>query len=165
MLLKGLQIPETAVFIQKRVLVVSALVGSDSNQTTFRNVFDINLDSLTGIVHLLIGFGNILGIWQFHRHLPTLSQKTVQAGDRACVASLPQLYPEHHQPGIGVSAVHVLDELDLVRAVLVWMSMGTVGTVFQGLQRPVISLYPAVDVLLVCMVAGGRLGHSVFLGI
>lgn len=33
-LLKCLQIPETAVFIQERVLVVSAHFGSDTNQTT-----------------------------------------------------------------------------------------------------------------------------------
>ena len=122
-LLKGLQIPETAVFVQKCVLVVSTFVGGSTNQTAFWNVFDVDLDSLTGIAHLLIGLGDILGVWQFHRHLSALSQKAVQAGDGTCITSLPQLHPEHHQARIGIPAAHILNKLDLVGAVLVWMAV------------------------------------------
>ena len=165
MLLKTLQIPETAVFVQERVLVVSTLVGGSSDQTASRNIFDVNLDSLTGVAHLLIGLGDILGIWQFHRHLSTLSQKTVQVGDGACVASLPQFHPEHHQAGVGVPTAHVLNKLDLLGPVLVRMAMGTVGAVLQRLQRRIVPLAPTVDLLPVCMVADGRLGYSMLLGI
>lgn len=76
---KCLQIPETAVFFQEGVLVVSTFSGSDTNQTTLWNIFDVDLYSLSGITHLLIGFGDILGIWQFHRHLAALSRKTVHS--------------------------------------------------------------------------------------
>ena len=130
-LLKGFQIPETAVFVQKGVLVVSALLGSGTDQTVLRNIFDIDLDPLARITHLLIGFWNILGIWQLHRHLTALSQETIQAGDGACIASLPQLYPEDHQAGVRIPAAHVLDELDLFGAVLVWMAVRAMRAVFQ----------------------------------
>lgn len=100
-LLKSLQISEAAVFVQKCVLVISAFFGGSADQAAFRNVFDIDLDSLSGVAHLLVGFRDILGVRQFYRHLPALSQKTVQAGDGACIASLTQLHPEHHQPALG----------------------------------------------------------------
>ena len=130
-LLECLQIPKTAVFIQKGVLVVSALFGSSTDQTALRNIFDVDLDPLARITYLLIGFRNILGIWQFRRHLALLSQKTVQAGDGACIAPLPQLHPEDHQAGVRIPSAHVLDELDLFGAVLVWMAVRAMRAVFQ----------------------------------
>ena len=39
---------DKTVFIQKCVLVVPTLFGSGTNQATFRNVFDIDLDLLVG---------------------------------------------------------------------------------------------------------------------
>ncbi len=147
MLLKCLQISETAVFIQECVLVASTLFGSDTNQTALRNVFDVDLYSLAGIAHLLIGLGDILGIWQFHRHLAALSQKTVQSGDRTCVAPLLQLYPENHQSGVRVPTAHVLNQFYLLWPVLSGVAVGMARAVLQRLQRPIVPFASAVDIL------------------
>ena len=38
------------------------------DQTYSRDEFHVNLDTLTGVKHLFIGLGDILGIRRFHRH-------------------------------------------------------------------------------------------------
>ncbi len=76
---------------------------------------------------------------------------------------LPQLHPKHHQTGIGVPPAHVLDELDLLWTVLVRVAVRPVGTIFQRLQRTVIELHPAVDVLPVSPVPFCRFCDSIFL--
>ena len=67
-LLECLQVAETAVLINGGVLI-EFLPLCLSDKAGRRDEFNINLDTLAGILHLLIGFGNILGIWQFDRHL------------------------------------------------------------------------------------------------
>lgn len=100
-------------------------------QTVLRNIFDVDLDPLARITHLLIGFWNIFWIWQFHRHLTALSQKMIQSGDGTCIVPLPQLHPEDHQAGVRIPAAHVLDGLDLFGTVLVWMAVRVMRAVFQ----------------------------------
>ena len=105
--LKCLQIPKTAVFIQECVLIVSTLFGG-ADQTALRNIFDIDLDSLAWVLHLLVGLWDILGIWQFHRYLAALSQKTIQTGNGTGVTPPPQFDPEYHQPCGRILAAHIL---------------------------------------------------------
>lgn len=58
---------------------------------------------------------------------------------------------------------HVVDELNLLRPMLVGMTVGPVGSVFQRGKCPVIPLSPAVNILPVCVVAYSGLCDSVFL--
>ena len=89
-------------------------------------------------------------------------QDSVQVGDGPSIPSLAELDPEHDQTGVGVSAAHIVDKLDLYRLVLVGMMVRSVGAVGQGLQRPVVAFASAVDVLTVGVVAYGRFRYSVF---
>ena len=163
MLLKGLQITEAAVFVKEGILIIPALFGSGAGQAALGDKFDINLYPLAWILHLLIGLWDIFRVWQLLRHLAILAQETIQTGNRACVAPQPQLYPEYHQAGIWIPAAHIPDELDLIGPVLIWMAVRPVGTILQGLQRPVIPLAPAVDILPVGAIVDCRFCHSVLL--
>ena len=73
-LFEGFQLTKTAVFINECVLVIIAAVllgilNGSSDQAGCRDVFHINLNLLAGIICCFVLFRNILGIWQFHRHL------------------------------------------------------------------------------------------------
>lgn len=163
MLLKRLQITEAAVFVEEGILIISAFFGSGANQAALRDKFDVNLHPLAWILHLFIGLWDIFRVWQLLCHLAALAQETVQSRDGARVAPQLQLYPEYHQTSIGVAAAHIPDELDFIGSMLVWMAVRTVGTILQGLQRSVIALAPAVDILPVGAVADRRFCHSVLL--
>ena len=93
----------------------------------------------------------------------TVSQESVKAGNGSGVASLPELDPEHDQTGVRVSAAHIFDEFNLFRPVLIRMTVRTVGTVGQRLQRPVVALAPAVNILAVGVVADGCFCDAIFL--
>ena len=60
---KRLQIPKSAVFIDECVLIELFLCCLPYKTST-RNEFHIDLDALTGILHLLIRFWDILGVRQ-----------------------------------------------------------------------------------------------------
>ena len=74
-----------------------------------------------------------------------------------------QLDPEHHKTGIGISPPEIINELDLLWSVLVWMAVWSMGSVLQGLQRSIISLHPAVDVLAVSVVMDGSFCDAILL--
>lgn len=162
-LLKCLQITETAVFVKEGILIIPTFLGSGTNQAALRDKFDVDLHPLTWILHLFIGLGDIFRVWQLLCHLATLAQETIQSRDGACVAPQPQLYPEYHQTSIGIAAAHIPDKFNFVGAMLVWMAVRTMGTILQGLQRSVIALAPAVDILPIGAVADCRFCHSVLL--
>ena len=129
MLLKGLQIAESAVLIQEGVLVIIASILSGvllglTDQARCRDVFDVDLDPLTRVGHLLVGLGDVLGIRQLYRHLTSLSQEAIQAGYRTGVASLPKFDPEDDEPSVWIPSPHILNELDLLRRMLVGMAVG-----------------------------------------
>ena len=77
------------------------------------------------------------------------------------VTFLPELDPQHNDPGIRVAAAHVQDEFDLLRCVLIGMVVRAVRSVSQGGQRAVVPFTPAVDVLPVQPVADRRLRYPV----
>ena len=76
--LKGFEIAEAGILINEGVLV-KLLIGGITDQASRRDKLDVDLPAPSGIGHLLIGLGNILGIWQFHSHLTSFSQETVKA--------------------------------------------------------------------------------------
>ena len=164
MLFKGFQIAKTAVFVEEGVLVelvLSCLAG----EARERDELDVDLASLTGIVHLLVRFGDVFGIRQLHRHLSAACQDTVQAGDGTGVPSSPQLHPKHDEPGVGISSPHILNERQFFFGVLIGVVMRSVRSVRKGLQSPIVALHPTVDVLSVCSVPFRRLGDAVLPGI
>ena len=106
-------------------------------------------------INLFVGLRDIFGIWQWGCHLTALAEKTIQPRDGSGIAALPELYPEHDDPGVGISAAHIEDELDFFRCVLVWMTVRPVRVICEGLQRSVVALAPAVDILPVEFVTDG----------
>ena len=76
MLFKGFQIAKTAVFVDEGILI-PLCPGFLSHDTHFRNKLYVNLDSLAGILHFLIGFSHVLWIWQFCRQMISFAEKTV----------------------------------------------------------------------------------------
>ena len=144
--LKSLDIPKPAVLVQESILkpLCGLLLVHD---TRFRDKFHIDLNTLARILHLLIGFGDILGVQRFYGHGATFSQETIQPGNGSGVTSLPELDPQHNDPGVRVAAAHIQDKLNFFRRVLVWMMMRPVRAVCQRLERTVIPLAPAVDIL------------------
>ena len=116
--LKSLDIPKAAVLVQESIL--KPLCGLLLvHNTSLRDEFHINLNTPAGILHLLIGFGDILGVRQFYSYSATSSQETIQPGNGSGVTSLPELDPQHNDSGIRVAAAHVQDKLDFFRRVLV----------------------------------------------
>ena len=87
-LLKSLQIPKSAVFVNEGVLI-ELFLCSFSHQTDARNEFHIYLDALTGILHLLIWFWDILGVRQLDGLSVNPAQQLVQSRNGSCAASLP----------------------------------------------------------------------------
>ena len=68
MFFECLQVAKTAVLINCSVLV-EFLPRSIANKAGRGDKFNVDLDALAGILHLLVRLGNILGIWQLDRHL------------------------------------------------------------------------------------------------
>lgn len=167
---EGFQVTEAAIFVNKGVLIEMPSVflrfpHGLPDQTAFRDEFDVDLDPLAGILHLLVGLGDIFGIRQLHGHLSTIAQKAVQPGDRAGIAPLLQFDPEHHQPGIGVPAPQVIDQSDLALLMLVWVVMRPARSILEAFQRPVVSFAPAVDILSVSAVPDCCFCHPVLVRI
>lgn len=118
--LKRLQIAKSTEFIQKRVLkpLHSRFLSHHANSG---NEFDVDLNSLLWISHLLIRLRDILGEF-YHRRI-ALAQKAVQSRNRPSVAAQTQFYPKHYNACVGAPSTHIQDELDLFRRMLVWMAM------------------------------------------
>ena len=76
-LLKSLQIPETAVFVNEGVLIPLCAILLPDN-TGLRDKFHIDLHTLAGILHLLIGLGDILWIRQLNRLAVNPAQQLMQ---------------------------------------------------------------------------------------
>lgn len=162
MLFECLQIAKTTVLINCSILI-EFLPHSITNQAGRRDEFNVDLNALAGILHLLVRLRDILGIWQFDRHLAVPGKNTIQAGDGARIAALAQLDPEHYQTGVGVPAAHISNQLQLCFCMLVWVAVGPVRAVCQRSQRSVVALLPAVNILSVGSVTDRRFCDSMFL--
>lgn len=107
-LLKRFEDTESAILVNGCILV-KLLFFRFSHKTNVRNVFHIDLDTLTRILHLLIWLGNIFGIRQLYRHLAASGKHSIQAGDGSGITTLAQLDPERDQTGM-----------------LIWVAVGSV---------------------------------------
>ena len=77
------------------------------------------------VMERYLGLGDVLWVRRLHCHLPSLPQKTIQTGYGTSVAPLSELDPENDDPGVWIPSPHILNELDFLRRVLVWMAVGT----------------------------------------
>lgn len=107
----------------------------------------VNLDSLSGIGHLFIRLGNVLRIWKPLSSHSLFLKETIKSRDRALIAPLHELDTEFDQTGMGVTPANILNELDLLRGMLIWMRMGTSGAVSEGIPGTVIAVLPMIDIL------------------
>ena len=124
-LLEGFQITKTGKLIKGGILVVF-LAACLTDQTGSRDVFHVDLYTLTGILHLLIQFRNVLGIRRSDRHLPAAAQDAIYAGDASCIPPLHEFHPKHDQSRVWIPAPHIGDQLQFLRCVLVRMAVGSV---------------------------------------
>ena len=67
-LIERFEVAESRVFVNHSVLI-ELLTLRVTDQANRRDMLDVDLYPLTGIKHLLIRLGNILGIRKFHSHL------------------------------------------------------------------------------------------------
>ena len=129
-LVKSFQVAKAGILVDEGILIeFPSLCFAD--KTGRWDVLDVDLDPLSRIEHLLVGFRHILGIGKFDGHLSAADQDPVQTGDRAGIPSLSQFDPEDDDTGVGVSFPHVADQRQLLLGVLVGVAMGTMRLVTQ----------------------------------
>lgn len=85
----------------------------------------IGLDTLSGIEHLFIRPGDVLGVGRLDSHHTLFAQEMVKFENGAGVASLHKLYPEDDQTGIGIASAHIHDKFDFFRGMLIGMVVGS----------------------------------------
>ena len=163
--LKGFHETPAGVFVDGSVL--EELFSNDFAvfQTGRRDKFHIHLETLARVVHLLVGFGDILGIGRMHGHDTLFSKDTVKTGNGAGVSALPELHPENDEAGMRIPAAHILDELDLISGMLIRMAERSSGAVTEGVPGAVIASFPTVDILSVGLIFDSRFGDTKFLSI
>lgn len=130
-----------------------------------RDKFDIYLNALSGMVHLLVRLGNIFRIGRMNRHHAQPFQEAVEAGDGTGIAALPEFDPKDNKPHVRVASAHIRDQLDLIRGMLVGMVVRPSGAVAQGLDGAVITAFPTVNILPVGLIFNGSFGNAVFFSI
>ncbi len=69
-------------------LLVKMLTSSFINKADRGKKFYVNLNPLFGMIHLLIGFGDIFGIWRFHSHRSLPAQEAVESWNRAGICCM-----------------------------------------------------------------------------
>lgn len=114
-----------------------------------RDKLHVNLNALSGMLYLFIGFGNILGIWRVDSHNALFFRETVWFRDRAGIASLHKLALQNHKSGMGISSAHICDESEFGRGMLEGMLVRYLGEVTEGFNGAVKMPLLAVNILSV----------------
>ena len=161
LLLEGFQIPKAAVLINESILII-LFSRRIPNQTYTWNIFHIYLNSLSGILHLLIRFRNIFGVWKLDRLTIDPAQELVQTGDGSGIAPLPEFDPKYNQTGMWVPAAHIPNEGNFLFCMLIRVTVRAVRAVCKRTNRPIIFLPPAVDILSAGLVVDRGGCYAVF---
>ncbi len=103
------------------------------------------MNALTGGIHLLIRFRDILGVSRFDSGKALFFQETVKTRNRTLITALHKFDPEDDETGVRITPAHIGDVLDLIRGMLVEMMMGLSGSVPEGFDGAVEAVFPAVD--------------------
>ena len=135
------------------------------NLTVFQagggNKFDIHLDALSRMIHLLIRLGDVFGVGRMNSHNALLFEEAVKTGNGAFIATLHEFYPENDQTGMRIAPAHIPDEFDLFKSVLVWMGMRTSGTIAQGIPGTIVTVFPTINVLTVGFILHSSFGNPI----
>ena len=110
------------------------------------NDLHIDLYTLSGMGHLLVGLGSVLLFRLLGRKQTQPAHDPEQAFRAAGVAPGLQAVPELDHAQGRVSAAHVTDKLQLGLRVLVRMAVRASGVAGQGRHSSVPTLFPEVDV-------------------
>ena len=161
---ESFHIAESGKFIDCRVLIelFPGCISCDANR---RNVFHVDLYTLSGGGHLFIRLWNIFGICRLLRSQFQSFQSTPESGDRTGIAPLFEFYPKDDQTGMRIASAHILDQFDLVRSVLIWMGMRTSGTIAKRVPGAVITFFPSVNILAIGFVFTCSLGNTMFFSV
>lgn len=165
MFLKSLHKTPSGILVDSGILEEMLSAHLAVHKAGGRDEFHVYLNALSGMVHLLVRLGDILGIGRMDSHDALLFEKTIKSRDGAGVAALHELDPENNEAGVRVSSAHIQDEFDLLRGMLVGVVMGPSGTVAQRLDRAVKAALPAIDVLPVGFILDGSVGNPIFISI
>lgn len=143
---ESFHIAESGEFINSRVMIelFPVCISCDANR---RNVFHVDLYTLSGKCHLVIGLWNIFGICRLLRSQFQSFQSTPESGNRTGITPLFQFYPKDDPTGMRTSAPHVADETDFLVGMLAGMRMRMSGTVAKRVQKTDITFFPAVNIL------------------
>ena len=127
--------------------------------------FDIDLDTLSGMVHLFIGFRDILGVRGMDSHDALFFKKAVEASNGTGIAALHEFNPENGEACMGVTPAHIGNEFDFFWGMLVRVVVRPSGEITQGLDGAVITAFPAVDILPVGLVLGSSIRNPILVSI
>lgn len=134
-------------------------------QTGRGNKFDIHLDTLSRILHLLIRFGNIFGIGRMDGHHVLFFEEAVKAGDGAGISSLAEFDPEDDKTGMRVSAAQPGDKSDLIGGMLLGMMVRPPGTIPKGIPGAIIAAFPTINILSVGFILDSGFGDAKFVSV
>ena len=163
--LKSLHKTPSGIFINGSILEEMLSNHLAIHKAGRRDKFHIYLDTLTRMIHLLIGLGDILGIWGMYCHDALPFEESIEAGNGTGIAALHELYPENDETSIRVAPAHIEDKFDFLRGMLVGMMVRLSGTVTQGLDGAIKAAFPAVNILPVGLVFNGGISNSVFVSV
>ena len=165
MFLKSLHKTPSGILVDRGILEEMLSAHLAVHKAGGRDEFDIYLNALSGMIHLLVGLRNILRIGRMDSHDALLFEKTVESWDGAGITALHKLDPENDKPCVRVSSAHIGDEFDLLRGMLVRVVMWPSGTVAKRLDRAVKAAFPAIDVLAVGFILDGSISNPIFVSI
>lgn len=160
---KGFYETPSGIFIDRSILKEPLSNNPAVHKAGRRDKFNIHLNTLSRMIHLLIGLGDILGVGRMDGHDTLFFEKAIEPRNGAGVTALSKLHPEDNKTGIGIASAHIHDELDFFRSMLIRMVMWAAGTVPKGLDRTVKTAFPAVNVLPVCFIFNGSLCDTIFI--
>lgn len=164
-LLKGFHIAPSGILVNSSIL--EKLFSNDPavDKAGRRDEFHIYLDTLSGMIHLLIRFWDVFRVGRMEGSHVLFLEETVKTRNRAGITTLHKFYPKDDQTCIRVTPAHIRDQSDLLRSVLVRMVVRSAGEVAQGLNRAVKASFPTINILPVGLVFDGSLSDAIFVGI
>ena len=123
--LKGLHKPPPGVLVNGGVLEKMLADNLTVDEAGRGDKFHINLDTLSRVIHLLIGLWDIFRVGRMDSHNALPAEEPVKASNGAGVAALREFDPENDKSGMRVAPAHVRDEFDLIWSMLIRVVMGS----------------------------------------
>ena len=163
MFLKGFHKAPSGILVNGCILEEMFADHAAVYQAGRRDKFDIHLDTLAGMVHLLIRLGDIFGVRRVDWHNAVFFEETVEAGKRAGIAALHEFNPENDESCMGITPAHIGNQFNFVRGMLVGVVVRSAGKVAQRLKGAVEAPFPAVNILPVGFKFDGSFRNSIFL--